>query len=131
MRSNPLILVVDDEENFLEIISTKLKTSGFDVALAHSAEEAIMESEKLMPDLILMDIRMPLRTGTDAAIAIKQNPKTKNLKVVFLTSMKEPWPGFKGDHKNLSLALGMEDFLEKTDDLDAIVRRITEIIAKK
>ncbi len=131
MRDRPLILVVDDEESFLEIMSAKLNASGFNTAVAKNEQEAVVGAEKLMPDLILMDIKMPGASGTDAALAIKQNPATKNLKIAFLTSIKDPWPTVKSDHQKLSQALGMEDFLEKTDDLDVIVKKVKEILARK
>jgi len=129
MRPKPLVLVVDDEESFLEVITTKLQASGFDTAVAKNAAEGVSQAEKLLPDLILMDIRMPGETGTDAALTIKQNPKTKNVKIAFLTNMREPWPAaVDADKQKLSKALGMEDFLEKTSDLNILVQRIRGIL---
>ncbi len=131
MREKPLILVVDDEESFLEILSIKLGSAGFDVVLARNGKEAVAQAKKFMPDLILMDINMPGGTGTDAALALKQNPTTKNVRVAFLTSMKDPWPSVSVDRQKLSKELGMEDFLEKTDDLDSTVNKIMEILSRK
>lgn len=127
MREKPLILLVDDDPDFLEIVSTKLRASGFDVALAHNEKEAIRESLKL-PDLILMDIHMPGGSGTDAALAIKQNSATKDIKIAFLTSMQEPWPAMTGDNKKISEELGMQDFLNKTDDLDVLVDQVQGLL---
>lgn len=131
MRDRPLILVVDDEVTFLEIMSEALLASGFDAAVAHDGKEGIEQAEKLLPDLVLMDIHMPGGTGTDAALAIKQNPRTKDVKVAFLTSLKEPWPAVQADHEKLSKALGMEDFLEKTDDLSKTIAKVREILSRK
>lgn len=131
MRDKPLILAVDDESSFLEIMGAKLGISGFDVATARNEAEAISQAEKLMPDLILMDINMPGGSGTDAALAIKQNPKTKELKIAFLTSMQNPWPTVSVDRGKLAAELGMEDFLEKTDDLNIIVNKVKEMLSRK
>ncbi len=131
MREKPLVLIVDDEPSFLEIMSLKLGASGFEIAVAHNGKEAIAQTEKLMPDLILMDIHMPGETGTDVALTIKQNPNTKDLKIAFLTSLKDPWPTANADKTKLSKAIGMEDFIEKTDDLDVIVKKVREIVARK
>ncbi|MFA6354508.1 MAG: response regulator [Candidatus Paceibacterota bacterium] len=129
MREKPLILVVDDEENFREIFSAKLESAGFDVQTAKNEAEAVKKSKELLPDLILMDIYMPPGpTGTDVALNIKQNPETKDLKVAFLTNLKEPWPALSGDHKKISMELGMEDFLEKTDNLENIVTKVKAIL---
>lgn len=131
MRVKPLILIVDDDSNFLEIISAKFNASGFEAATATNEAEALLQSEKLMPDLILMDILMPGASGTDAALAIKQRPSTKNLKIAFLTNLKEPWPTVPVESRKLAAALGMEDFIEKTDDLDAIIKKVREILTRK
>ena len=129
-REKPLILLVDDEPNLLEIMSLKLNASGFATALAKNGKEGIAQSAALVPDLILMDIHMPGETGTDAALTIKQNPATKNIKIAFLTSLKDPWPTTSTDKTKLSQAMGMEDFIEKTDDLDVIVKKVREILAR-
>src|SRR3989344_5159711 len=99
MKNQPLILVVDDEKNFLEIVSAKLVAAAFRVETAMSQVEAVMKAENLVPDLILMDINMPGATGTDTALALKQNSKTKNTRIVFLSNLKEPWTGFAGDDR--------------------------------
>lgn len=131
MREKPLILVVDDEENFLEIMTAKLSASGFDTAVGHNEAEGIAQAEKLMPDMILMDIRMPGASGTDTALAIKQNSKTKGIKIAFLTSLTDPWPAVNADASKITKELGMEDYIEKSDDLDLIVKKVKEILARK
>lgn len=132
MREKPLILIVDDEKDFADIIKTKLESCGFDTATASNADESIKCAGEYMPDLILMDIFMPPgANGTDAALTIKQHPKTKNTKIAFLTSLKDPWPGAVGANKNISRELGMDDFLDKTDDLNKTVDRINEILARE
>lgn len=129
MGSKPLLLIVDDDPNFLEIFGTKLRASDFEVVTASSEEEALAQAEKAKPQLILMDIRMPGETGTDAALAIKQNPKIKDIPIAFLTSQKKPWPGFaSAENEAVSRELGMAAFIEKTDDLDAIVAKIKELL---
>lgn len=131
MREKPLVLLVDDEKDFLDIMRVKLEPLGFDTVSALNADEAVRCADEYMPDLILMDIFMPPGpTGTDAALAIKQHPKTKSIKIIFLSSMKDPWPGTAGAGASISKELGMEDLLQKTDDLDKTAARIKEILAR-
>ena len=130
MRDKPLILVVDDEPNLLEIISTKLNASGFETVVAYNAKEATDAAAKLRPDLILMDIHMPGETGTDAALTIKQNPVTKDIRIAFC-NMKDPWPSVMADKKDVSLQMGVEDFIDKTADLDVIVGKVRALLGKK
>jgi CheY-like chemotaxis protein len=130
MREKPLILLVDDELSFLEIIGTKLMTSGFEVVSAHDAKEAIDATGKIRPDLILMDISMPGESGTDAALAIKQNPDTRQTRIAFLSNMKDPWPRTPLDPVTLSKNMGMEDFIDKSSDLNIIVLRVKGILER-
>lgn len=131
VREKPLILIVDDEESFREIMSVKLKAGGFDVIAAENETEAFKKAKQFLPDLILMDIFMPGGTGTDAALMIKQDSETKNVKIAFLTNLKEPWPGLSGDNQKISQELGMIDFLEKTEDLNLLMEKIKKILNLK
>jgi two-component system, OmpR family, alkaline phosphatase synthesis response regulator PhoP len=131
MREHPLILIVDDEKDLLEIMSENLRGAGFDPVVAHNGKEAVDAAKKLHPDLILMDIKMPGETGTDAALTIKQDPSLKDIKIAFLSSMRDPWPTTSADRDKLTKELGMEDFIDKTLDLPTTVARVKEILAKK
>jgi CheY-like chemotaxis protein len=131
MREKPLILIVDDEHDLREIMSMKLTASGFDAVVAFNAKEAVDAAKKVHPDLILMDIHMPGESGTDAALTIKQDPETKDIKIAFLSNLKDPWPQTMSPRENLTKALGMEDFIDKTEDLDVTVTKVREILSRK
>lgn len=131
MREKPLILVVDDETDLREIMATKLTASGFDAVVAYNGAEAVDAAKKLHPDLILMDIHMPGVTGTDAALTIKQDPATKDIKIAFLSNLKDPWPQTMAKRDDLTKAIGMEDYIDKTEDLNITVQKVREILARK
>jgi CheY-like chemotaxis protein len=128
MRTPPLILIVDDERDLSDVASLKLKASGFDTLTADSARSAVVAAVKEHPDLILMDIHMPGESGTDAALEIKQNPATADIKIAFLSSMQDPWPSTFTKRDELSAALGMVDFIDKTDDLNKLVARVRVLL---
>lgn len=130
MSDKQLIIIVDDEPDLLEIVSEKLKGAGFDVVVAHNAKEGVDATAKLHPDLVLMDIHMPGETGTDAALAIKQNPSIKDTKIAFLSSLKDPWPQTFAKRDKLAMELGMEEYIDKTADLNVILRKVQEILSK-
>lgn len=130
MREKPLILVTDDEANFREIIPAKLKAVGYDVRTAESGSVAQRLAEELLPDLILMDVNMPGQNGTETALAIKANPKTKDIKIAFLTSLKDPWPGFLADsNQAVARELGAEQYFNKDADLNDIVAKVRALLA--
>jgi len=131
MREKPLILVVDDEQDLREIMSLKLTASGFDAITASNASEAVAATKASHPDLVLMDIHMPGETGTDAALTIKQDPETKDTRIAFLSNLKDPWPQTTPARNDLAKSLGMEDFIDKTGDLDVTIAKVREILARQ
>ena len=130
MKERPILLIVDDEADFLEIMSAKFSSAGFEVFTAKNGKEAFLAAKEHVPDLILMDIHLPNETGTDIALTIKQNPATKDIKIAFLTSLKDPWPAIAGEKEKISKELGMDDFLEKSEDLDVLVKKVQEIVSR-
>ncbi len=129
MRDKPLILITDDMEAFREILSAKISAAGFDFVLAKNAEEAVAKAAEDLPDLILMDIHMPPgRSGVEAALSIRENPKTKDIHIAFLTNADDPWPGMAGDKEMISKELGMQGFFDKGKDLDDLMKKISSVL---
>jgi len=130
MSDKKLVLVVDDEASFREIMTVQLEAGGISVATASTPEEAVKKAEELNPDLILMDIHIGGgETGTDVALEIRQNEKTKHIKISFLSNMKDPWPGLVGDNAKVAKEIGMADFLSKTDDPQINLAKIQQMLA--
>lgn len=124
MAGQPLILVVDDEPDFREIFETKLSSEGFRVETAANGEEGIKKAKALKPDLILMDVKMPGLSGADAVLKLKDDPETKGIKVVFLTSLGDPRAEMQAMSKRISSEFGAQGYMKKTDDLDRIVEQV-------
>ncbi len=96
MKTPPLVLLVDDEEVFLEMTSLKLHNAGYDTVTANGALEAMKRLEELVPDLLLSDIYMPPGpNGLELGLALRKNPKTQNIKIAFLSSLRDPGWSFR------------------------------------
>lgn len=132
MSDNPLILLVDDEKDFLEIFSTKLKAAGFNIAEASGGEEAISKIKEIKPSLVLLDFNMPQMDGAEVLSKIKADPEIANTKVVFLTSYGEPVPveELELNDKKFAQEVGAMDYLRKDADLDETVAEVKKILAK-
>ena len=81
------ILIVDDEKKIRELLDLRLTDEGFTVIQAADGEEGVLAARKHSPDLILMDVMMPKMDGAESANALQQDPATKDIPVIFLTSM--------------------------------------------
>jgi CheY-like chemotaxis protein len=128
MHTPPLILIVDDMPQFLEIFSTKLIGAGFEVHTAVNGEEGIEKAKELQPDLILMDVKMPKMNGTDAVIKLKSNPATKDLNVMFLTDLGDSREEMQEINRKFAKELGAVDYLKKSIDLDLLLAKVRTYI---
>ncbi len=81
------ILVVDDEPEQLLMVESLLKERGYTVVVASDGEEGLKKALQVRPDLILLDIMMPRMDGTETASRLKNDPRTKNIPIFFLTAV--------------------------------------------
>ncbi len=124
MPDQPLILLVDDEADFREIFSMKLKQAGFRVETAENGQQGVDKAKALMPNLILMDVKMPVMDGATAVLKLREDPATKDIKVAFLTSLGDPHAEMQAVNAKFSEDFGAQGYLKKTDDLDSLVEKI-------
>ena len=81
------ILIVDDDPVTLGMLEKILLSAGYWVAKATNGKEALYIADDFLPDLIILDIEMPVMDGTEAMEKLEKNPRTKNIPVLFLTSL--------------------------------------------
>jgi len=119
----PKIMVVDDEESLRELISAIFSSEGYEVMTASSGQECLEKLNTEKPDLILMDMMMPGMSGRETAEKIRQNPKTKDLKIVFLTVAR-----FSETGKDVLDKLDVLDYITKPFDNDDLVSRVKKMV---
>jgi two-component system cell cycle response regulator DivK len=105
--ADELVLIVDDNEKNLRLARDVLRAAGFRTLETASGGEAIAVAIEQVPDVILMDIRLPDIDGTEAARRLKNEPRTAGIPIVALTSL-----AMKGD-REWFLASGFDGYLEK------------------
>ena len=101
------ILIVDDEADILEIISYNLELHGYQVITAKDGDQAIRMAKEENPDLIILDIMMPKKSGIEVCKILRSQPEFKNTLIVFLTALNDELSHVKG------LELGADDFISK------------------
>ena len=118
------ILIAEDEPDIRELVAFTLRFAGHEVTATANGEEAVQQAGKVIPDIILMDVRMPRMTGYDACRLMKADPILKNIPVVFLSA--------KGQDSEIQvgLAAGAEEYLLKPFAPDQLTERVKIILAK-
>jgi len=131
MKEKPLILAVDDDENFLEIISMHLRSAGFETAILETdnTEVVITRCEELLPDVVLLDIYLTAEpVGLDIAAALRRNEKTQHIKIILWSSMHDGWRARIEGNANHALEFGPGEFFEKSDDLRLLTEKIQRLL---
>jgi CheY-like chemotaxis protein len=118
----PTILVAEDEKDIRELIAFTLRFGGFEVEEAANGIEAVEKARKLHPDLIILDVRMPKKTGYEACQELKEADETKDIPIVFLSAK-----GQKAEIKE-GMKLGAVDYIIKPFEAELLPEQMAEIL---
>lgn len=120
------VLVVDDEKLFRDLYRQILEAEGFEVFSAGNGVECLEIIKQCKPDLILLDMQMPVMDGAQTLIKLREDPETKDVKTVFLTAFGDPLTDV-GDIK-LAQGVGATDYIRKGIGKDELVARIKKYL---
>lgn len=123
-----LILLVDDDPESREVLARRLSEKGFVVELASDGREAIKRvrnNKGRQPDLILMDIVMPIATGIEATQMLKSDPHTSAIPIIILSE------NIKGRQMSSALSSGCDDVCPKPFKIQTLVEKITALISSE
>lgn len=122
MDRNKVILIIEDNTRNIRLINDILTSRGYHVLQACDGREGIELALQYRPDLILMDIQLPIIDGLTATNILKNNHSTSSIPVVALTAM-----AMKGDREQI-LASGCDDYLEKPFRLDKLINTLEKYL---
>lgn len=118
------ILVVDDEKDILDLISYNLEREGYQVYTAANGKLAIERAKEVNPDLIILDVMMPVMDGIEACRIMRSLPEFKHTFMVFLTARSEEYSEIAGFH------VGADDYIAKPIKPRALMSRINAILRR-
>ncbi len=94
--TSKLILIVDDNVNNLQVLSNILLSNGYNIAVAERGKDVLSFIQKKIPNLILMDIVMPEMSGIEVCEILKQDHKTRDIPIIFISVHKDTFEKNKG-----------------------------------
>jgi two-component system alkaline phosphatase synthesis response regulator PhoP len=118
------ILIADDEPDILEILQYNLQAEGFEVTTAKNGNEAIDKAKRIQPDLIILDIMMPGKTGMEVCNTLRAQPGFKNTLIIFLTALSDEGTEIKG------LETGADDYLTKPVSPKVLVSKVNALFRR-
>lgn len=118
------ILIADDEPDILEIVSYNLGKEGYEIYTAKDGNEAIDRAKLLHPDLIILDIMMPKKTGVEVCQILRSQPIFQDTLIIFLTAMNDEASQIKG------LETGADDYVNKPISPKVLVSRVNALFRR-
>ncbi|MFC1650183.1 PleD family two-component system response regulator [Candidatus Latescibacterota bacterium] len=112
-----VVLSIDDDDRILRLIQALLINSEFEIHTSNNVKEGIQTAKHLHPDVILLDIMMPLMDGFQAGKVLKRNPDTKDIPIIFLTARKS-----KSDLQQAIMSGGVDYLVKPFQSADLISR---------
>jgi DNA-binding response OmpR family regulator len=122
MTEKKKILIADDDDSIHDLLTEALRTDKYDIIHTYDGKETLQRVEEDLPDLVLLDIMMPLLDGRDICKQLKANPETDHMKILVFSG--------KGEQHDRILAfqLGADDYISKPASITYITRKITNLL---
>ncbi len=124
-KSGPKILLVEDNELNRDMLSRRLARRGFNVELALDGKAGVEAALRQRPDLILMDMELPVLSGWEATQQLKSNQETRGIPVIALTAHA------MSTDREKALAAGCDDYETKPIDLPLLLEKIERLLAAR
>ena len=121
----PVVLIVDDHEDSLAMYAFGLLAMGFQPVIASTAEDAFSRACQIHPDIVVTDVTLPGLSGLDLTRQLRQDARTRDLRIVVLTAHAE------AAMKQLADAAGCDRFLVKPCMPDALAFTVREVLASR
>ncbi|MFI4848538.1 MAG: response regulator transcription factor [Gimesia chilikensis] len=115
------VLIIDDDEGLTEPLQLAIEAEGYEVLTAHDGNEGLMKIERDAPDLVLLDLVMPRRSGFAVLDSIINN-KQRAPKIVMVTGNSEP------KYRELALDRGVDRFIPKPYHIEDLVQTVNELL---
>ena len=129
MEKRARILLVDDDADFVESTKTVLESKPYDVIVAKDGDEGLRKAKEAKPDLIILDVIMPVKDGFTAAEQLKNDPQLSRIPTLMLTAFAE-----KHAEASIPVSRGFtletEDYIEKPVSPEELLARVAKQLKK-
>ena len=117
------VLVADDDPDIIRFVEVNLRLEGYQVAVARNGEQALDKALELLPDLVLLDVRMPVIDGFEVCARLRADPRGAAIPVILLTANIP----VTGDHRR-AREVGADDFVVKPFDPGDLMTRVRALV---
>jgi len=122
--SKQTILVVEDERPLLEIITYNLEKEDFNVITATDGQEGLRRAQSSLPDLVLLDLMLPVMSGIDVCRELRSDSRTRDIRIIMLTAKSEEVDEIVG------FSMGADDYVAKPFKVKPLLSRIRAVLRR-
>ena len=122
MATKKRILIVDDERDLVETMTFRLEASGYEILKAYDGQEGLKKIREEKPDLVLLDVMMPLKDGYQVCQEVKNDEKIRNIPVIMLTAKSQE------SDKSVGESVGVDDYLTKPFQSHELLEKIEKFL---
>ncbi|HEV3167134.1 MAG TPA: winged helix-turn-helix domain-containing protein [Isosphaeraceae bacterium] len=119
------ILVVEDERALVEILTYNLEREGYEVLVARDGQDGLRQAQLKLPDLVLLDLMLPLKPGLEVCRELRAGPRTREIPIIMLTARAEETDELIG------LTMGADDYVTKPFSVKVLIERIKKALRRK
>lgn len=123
-ETKPTLLIIEDDVDITEMLHAYFTVQGYDVQSANWGEDGLKACQESLPDLVILDIRLPDIDGFEVARRLRSNRRTKDLPIIFLTEKRDRADRLKG------LALNADDYITKPFDIQELRLRVRNTLQR-
>jgi two-component system alkaline phosphatase synthesis response regulator PhoP len=127
MKDKAKILLIDDDKDFVEATKLVLESKPYEVITAYNGSEGLKQAKAERPDLIILDVIMPVKDGFNAAEEFKKDPELSNVPIIMLTSFAD-----RRGETSLSVSQGLtldtEDYIDKPVAPEELLKRVEKLL---
>jgi two-component system phosphate regulon response regulator PhoB len=123
--SKPKILIVEDERSLVEVLSYNLAREGFEVLTAYDGQDGLRQAQVKLPDLIVLDLMLPLKGGLDVCRELRIAPRTREIPIIMLTAKAEE------SDQLIGFATGADDYVTKPYSVKVLIQRIKKELRRR
>src|SRR5437899_7418297 len=112
------ILIIEDERALTEVLTYNLQREGYETIVAHDGQEGLRKAQTLLPDMILLDLMLPVLNGLDVCRELRAGERTRHIPIVMLTAKAEE------TDQVIGFSLGADDYVTKPFSIKVLVQRV-------
>ena len=116
--AKPRVLIIEDERAMTDILSYNLKREGYEPIIVHDGQEGLRKAQTLLPDLIILDLMLPVMSGLDVCRELRSGDRTRDIPIIILTAKAEETDQVVG------FSLGCDDYVTKPFSVKVLLQRI-------